>query len=160
MLCVFVRHKSHMIMFTSHKILMWFTGMPYFIIPRLNVYIYIYIYIYIVSCIAGDSLPLSHCLIAQSVKNLQPTPVFLPRKSHGQRRLVGHSPWGHKIRTWLSDWATETTHTHTHTHICIYIYILFQILFHYRLVQDTEYSSLCYKLGPCLPILYIVMCIY
>ena len=24
------------------------------------------------------------------------TPVFLPGKSHGQRRLVGYSPWGHK----------------------------------------------------------------
>ena len=26
----------------------------------------------------------------------QPTPVFLPGKSHGQRRLVGYSPWGHR----------------------------------------------------------------
>ena len=26
----------------------------------------------------------------------QPTPVFLPGKSHGQRRLAGHSPWGHR----------------------------------------------------------------
>ena len=25
-----------------------------------------------------------------------PTPVVLPRKSHGQRRLVGYSPWGRK----------------------------------------------------------------
>ena len=25
-----------------------------------------------------------------------PTPEFLPRKSHGQRNLVGYSPWGHK----------------------------------------------------------------
>ena len=25
-----------------------------------------------------------------------PTPVFLPRESHGQRSLVGYSPWGHK----------------------------------------------------------------
>ena len=24
----------------------------------------------------------------------QPTPVFLPGKSHGQRNLAGHSPWG------------------------------------------------------------------
>ena len=36
------------------------------------------------------------------------------------------------------------------------IYILFQILFHYRLLQDIEYSSLCYTVGPCcLPALYI-----
>ena len=26
----------------------------------------------------------------------KPTPVFLPGKSHGQRRLAGYSPWGHK----------------------------------------------------------------
>ena len=27
------------------------------------------------------------------------TPVFLPRKSHGQRSLAGYSPWGHKSQT-------------------------------------------------------------
>ena len=27
------------------------------------------------------------------VKKMQPTPVFLPGKSHGQRSLVGYSPW-------------------------------------------------------------------
>ena len=26
----------------------------------------------------------------------QPTPVFLPGESHGQRSLVGYSPWGRK----------------------------------------------------------------
>ena len=26
-------------------------------------------------------------------EEMQPPPVFLPRKSHGQRRLVGYSPW-------------------------------------------------------------------
>ena len=25
-----------------------------------------------------------------------PTPVFLPGESHGQRRLAGYSPWGHE----------------------------------------------------------------
>ena len=29
----------------------------------------------------------------------QPTPVFLPGKSHGQRSLVGYSPWVAKSRT-------------------------------------------------------------
>ena len=36
----------------------------------------------------------------------QPTPVFLPGKSHGQRSLVGYSPWGCKGWTWLSDYTT------------------------------------------------------
>jgi len=26
----------------------------------------------------------------------QPTPIFLPGKSHGQRSLAGYSPWGGK----------------------------------------------------------------
>ena len=36
----------------------------------------------------------------------QRTPVFLPRKSHGQRSLAGCSPWGHK--------ELDTEHTHHH----------------------------------------------
>ena len=28
--------------------------------------------------------------------NGDPTPAFLPGKSHGQRSLVGYSPWYHK----------------------------------------------------------------
>ena len=62
-------------------------------------------------CITGASL------VAQTVKNPpamretwvqslggedpwrragQPTPVFLPGESHGQRSLVGYGPWGHR----------------------------------------------------------------
>ena len=33
----------------------------------------------------------------------QPTPVFWPGESHGQRSLVGSSPWDWKSRTRLSD---------------------------------------------------------
>ena len=29
-------------------------------------------------------------------RKLHPTPVFLPRKSQGQRSLVGYSLWDHK----------------------------------------------------------------
>ena len=29
-------------------------------------------------------------------KEMQPTPVLLPGEFHGQRSLVGYSPWGHK----------------------------------------------------------------
>ena len=37
-----------------------------------------------------------------------PTPVFLPGKFHGQRSLVGYSPWGHK----QSDTAEHTHSSH------------------------------------------------
>ena len=41
-----------------------------------------------------------------------------------------------------------------------YMSILFQILCPYMLLQDTEHSSQCYRVGPCwLSILYIVVCI-
>ena len=42
----------------------------------------------------------------------QPTPIFLPVKSHRQRSLAGYSPWVTKSQTWLSDWA--------HPHCSIY----------------------------------------
>ena len=29
-------------------------------------------------------------------EEMQPTPVFLPGESHGQRSLVGYSSWGRK----------------------------------------------------------------
>ena len=46
----------------------------------------------------------------------QPTPVFLPGKSHGQRSLAGYCPYCHKGLD-MSE-ATECTHTHTHMHTC------------------------------------------
>ena len=41
----------------------------------------------------------------------QRTPVFLPGKFHGQKNLVGYSPWGHKELD-----TTEHTHAHTYPH--------------------------------------------
>ena len=38
----------------------------------------------------------------------QPTPLFLPEKSHGWRSLVGHHPWGYKELD-----TTEQLRTHT-----------------------------------------------
>ena len=39
--------------------------------------------------------------------------------------------------------------------VCVCVCVLFQILFHYRLLLDIKYNSLCYTVGPCLSILYI-----
>ena len=38
----------------------------------------------------------------------QPTPVFFPGESHGQRSLEGYSPWGHKGQTWLKRLSMHT----------------------------------------------------
>ena len=48
----------------------------------------------------------------------EPTPIPLPGKFHGQRRLVSYRPWGHKesdTAEWLSVHAHTHIHTHTHT---------------------------------------------
>ena len=44
----------------------------------------------------------------------QPTPVFLPGESHGQRSLVCYSPWGLKE-------SDMTEHTHTKQNTNAYI---------------------------------------
>ena len=70
--------------------------------------------------------PWKICVVVQTVKNLparqeiwiqslggkipwrrawQPTPVFLPGESHGQRSLVGYHPRGHRVG---HNWATNT----------------------------------------------------
>mgnify|MGYP000173797179 CR=1 FL=1 len=39
---------------------------------------------------------------------------------------------------------------HVHSkEIQLYIYIIFEIIFHYRLLQDIEYRSLCYTVNAC-----------
>ena len=48
----------------------------------------------------------------------QPTPVFLPGKSHGQRSVAGYSPWGHKE----SDTKPKTTTTIIQRNIFIVIF--------------------------------------
>ena len=42
-------------------------------------------------------------------KGMQPTPVFIPWKSYGQRSLAGYSPWGRKE----SDTTEVTLHAHS-----------------------------------------------
>jgi len=46
----------------------------------------------------------------------QPTPVFLPGESHGQRSLAGYSPQGHKELD-TTEWLSMCAHTYTHAHI-------------------------------------------
>ena len=43
--------------------------------------------------------------------------------------------------------------------IHIYKYNFFHFLSHCGLSQDSEYSSLCYPVGPCLCFLYVMVCI-
>ena len=51
----------------------------------------------------------SACLVGQRRK-WQPTPLFLPRESRGQRSLMGCCPWGHTE----SDTTEVTQHAYMH----------------------------------------------
>ena len=50
------------------------------------------------ACNAGDPGSILGLGKSPGKKAWQPTPVFLPEKSHGQSSLVGYNPWGHKER--------------------------------------------------------------
>ena len=58
------------------------------------------------------------------------TPVFLPGKSHGQRSLVGYSPWGHKELD-----TTERLHFHF---IFIGISIKFRTTYKERFLEGLQ----------------------
>ena len=60
----------------------------------------------------------------------QPTPLFLPGKSQGQRSLVCYNPWGHK------ELDMRKLDTHVHTHTCAHTHTLSLCLF------STTYLSL------------------
>jgi len=88
-------------------------------------YIYIYTHIYIFQIIFHYRLLQDikysslYCMLWR--RKWQSSPAFLPGKLHGQRRLAGYSPWGHKE-------SDMTEHATCHM---------------------TEHASTHYTLGPC-----------
>ena len=48
------------------------------------------------ACNAGDPGLIPGSERSLGVRKWQHTPIFLPGKVHGQRRLAGYSPLGHK----------------------------------------------------------------
>ena len=56
-------------------------------------------------------------------RECQPTPVFLPGESHGQKSLEDYSPWGHKELDTTELLTHTQTHTHTHTHTALRIWV-------------------------------------
>ena len=58
-----------------------------------------------------------------------PTPVFLPGESHGQRSLVGYSPWGRKE---LDMTEQLSAHIHTTKDQISIILLVYQIVHYWR----------------------------
>ena len=68
----------------------------------------------------ADSIPGS---VRSQRRAWPPTPVFLPGESHGQRSLVGYSPWGHK------DSDTTEVAKHTFTEVLVMKTVIYYIIF-------------------------------
>ena len=67
----------------------------------------------------------------------QPTPVFLPGKSHGPRSLVGYIVHG----ATESD-TMEHTHTHTHTHTTLLILMDFLVSVGEKILDPIKGNSM------------------
>ena len=71
-------------------------------------------------------------------KEMQPTPVFLPGKSYGQRSLVGYSPWGQKrIRHSLT-----CLHLSTYLSMCVHIMAVLAL---YHTYMDLIWMFCCHS---------------
>ena len=60
------------------------------------------------ACNAGDPGSIPGSGRSSGEGNGNPTPVFLPGKSHGQRSLVGSNPWGHE-ESGMTEWLMHTS---------------------------------------------------
>ena len=130
---------------------------------------YIYVYLFfenLFSRLACYIILSSDCyalLVAQMVKNLpamretwvhpwiakmawrrkwQPTPVFLPGESHGQRRLAGYSPWGHK----KSDMTERLSTAMLHSRTLLVTHFLNLLIFNWRITALQCYVGFCHTL--------------
>ena len=93
----------------------------------------------------------------------------IPWRRHGNSLLYSCQENPKDLGAW---WAIEfmgaqrlghnwSNWTHMDICVCVCVCVCVCILFHCALLQDIEYSSLCYAVGLCcLSILYIVVCIY
>ena len=71
----------------------------------------------------------------------QPTPVFLPGESYGQRSLVGYSPWGLKESNTIKWLSTQKHKNHSlDRHTLVYL----KWIAHKDLLYSTGNSDGCY----------------
>ena len=116
--------------------------------------IYIHIYIFFFSPISGviNNPPASEGdtgsipgLGQEDPLEWQLASVFLPGKFHGQRSLVGYSPWGFRVQ---HDWAIECTYMHAHTHTHGWASLVAQMVKNLPAMQETWVQSPCLEDPP------------
>ena len=74
--------------------------------------------------------------------------IFLPGELHGQKNLVGYSPWGHKESDTTERIACTRTHTHTHTHPLISEPILSPVYLNAGQIHRTSGKNRASSFGP------------
>jgi len=81
-------------------------------------------------------------------KKMATTPVFLPGESHGQRSLVGYSPWGRKrVR---HNWITKHKQQYSIVYMCHIFFIHSSIDGHlgcFHVLAVVNSAALCWTLG-------------
>ena len=87
----------------------WLSDIPESVLPHIRREVFAELFGSIYSWLTHCS-HLLYCCLEWSLQRRQwhPTPVLLPRKSHGWRSLVGYSPQGYKeldMTEWLHFWS-------------------------------------------------------
>ena len=71
-------------------------------------------------------------------KKCQPTPVLLPGKFHGQKRLMNYHPWGsQKSQTQLSDYTTTIKSS--------YLWFIYLPIYHLSIIYLLVLRKLLYS---------------
>ena len=95
--------------YPSHPFFPFFPPASYCSPPR-SLRVLVYVYMCMCVCVYL-------CVKIPWRRAWQPTPVFLPGESHGQRSLAGNNPWGCK----KSD-ATELNWPDVYVYLCVILY--------------------------------------
>ena len=66
----------------------------------------------------------------------QPTPVFLPGESRGQRSLAGYSPWGHKELDVTEQLSTAQHMGYLRSNLWLLSFILLVTCLYFQLLRD------------------------
>ena len=85
----------------------WFVAALLQSMPPSSLHIYLFLFVLSSLLLQIQWLDLRLTLSQYWRRKWQPTPVPLPGKFHGQRSLLGYSPWGCKESD-MTEWLTHT----------------------------------------------------
>ena len=84
--------------------------------------VYVCVYIYIFYILFVQLRPQTRFQYCICFLKWQPTPVFLPRKFHGQRSLIGYSSWGSQESD-TTEWWTQDIQMNSFLSLYCYLFM-------------------------------------